>query len=125
MKNRINLPANSKELLNLAKQVQQKHVAEGAASPLNALDWAVIGPLIEKVAAAHDRAEAARREMHQSFQMRNLHLPAVRDAVRGFRDALTGKYMRERRVLAQWGFSVQDAKQSPPEEPVEPEQPKT
>ena len=115
-KNKVKFPVNSKDLLDLAKKVQQRHLAEGAASPLSGLDWTVIGPLIDKVAEAHDRAEAARIEMHRSFQFRNLNLPAVKDAVRGFRDALTGKYMRERRVLAQWGFTVQDFSTVPPEE---------
>ncbi len=123
MKNKVSLPGSSKELLDLAKKVQQKHNAEGTASPLSALDWTVIGPLIDKVVAAHDRAEAARIEMHQSFQERNLNLPALRDAIRGFRDALSGKYMRQRRVLAQWGFAVQDVKPTSPVETEEPAQP--
>jgi hypothetical protein len=119
MKQRVKLPARSKELLDLAKKVQLKHVADGPSSPLNALDWQVAGPLIEKVVAAHERAEELRREMRRVFQERNLNLRAVRDVVRGCRDVLTGRYIREMKALGQWGFDVMDVRATPVQEPVE------
>ena len=53
MKKRVKLPANSKQLLDLAKQVQQKHVADGEASPLLALNWEVAGPMSSVVAVTY------------------------------------------------------------------------
>lgn len=38
MKKRVKLPGRPKDLLDLAKKVQLKHVADGPSSPLNVLD---------------------------------------------------------------------------------------
>ena len=116
MKKRVKLPVRSKDLLDLAKKVQLKHVADGPSSPLNALDWQAANALIEKVVTAHERAEQLRREMHEAFQQRNLNLTAVRDVVRGCRDVLTGRYIREMKTLGQWGFDVMDVRSLPTEE---------
>jgi hypothetical protein len=121
MKKRVKLPANSKQLLDLAKQVQQKHVADGEASPLHALNWEAAGPLIDKVYAEHEKAQRLRREMRQAYQQRNLEIEAVRDVVRGCRDVLTGRYFREMRTLGEWGFDVFDNRQTtkdPTQEPM-------
>jgi hypothetical protein len=116
MKKRVKLPGRSKDLLDLAKKVQLKHVADGPSSPLIVLDWQTAGPLIEKVVTAHERAEQLRREMHEAFQQRNLNLAAVRDVVRGCRDVLTGRYLREMKTLGQWGFDVLDVRAAPPDD---------
>ena len=93
MKKRVKLPVNPKQLVDLAKQVQLKHVADGNSSPLGVLDWQVAGPLIDKVFEDHSRAERLRREMLEAYQQRNLKIDALKDLVRSCRDVLTGKYM--------------------------------
>jgi hypothetical protein len=112
MKKRVQIPANPAQLLELAKKVQQKHVADGSSSPLNALDWSVVGPLIEKVNADHEKAERSRRDMLEAFQQRTLSMGALKDAVRGARDVLSGRYIRQMKTLGQWGFRVMDVKSS-------------
>lgn len=54
--------------------------------------------------------------MNEAFQQRNLNLTAVRDVVRGCRDVLTGRYIREMKTLGQWGFDVMDVRSLPTEE---------
>ena len=93
---------------DLAKKVQQKHVADGNSSPLNALDWTSVGPLIEKVNADHEKAERSRRELREAIQQRSLNMSKLTDFVRGSRDVLTGRYLREMKTLGQWGFLVMD-----------------
>jgi hypothetical protein len=124
MKKRVLIPVAPAQLLELAKKVQQKHVADGSSSPLNALDWSAIDPLIEKVTADHERAERSRREMLEAFQQRSLRVTALTDFVRSCRDVLTGKYLRQMKTLGQWGFRVLDNK-SPGEEIPETGPPQT
>jgi hypothetical protein len=110
MKKRVQIPVTPSQLLDLAKKVQQKHVADGTSSPLHVLDWAVAGPLIEKVNADHEKAEQLRREMHEAFQQRQLNMAELNDFVRSTRDVLAGKYRRQMKTLGQWGFRVLDNK---------------
>lgn len=124
MKKRVQIPANPSKLLDLAKKLQQKHVADGTSSPLNALDWTTTNSLIERISADHEKAERSRREMLEAYQQRSLSMNALTDFVRGVRDILTGVYPRQMKTLGQWGFRVLDNK-SPVEETPEDGPPQT
>jgi hypothetical protein len=116
MKKRVKIPAgNPTRLLDLAKKVQLKHVADGENSPLKVLNWAAHGPIIDQVLQDHEKAERLKREMLETYQRRDLNLPIIVDLLRNSRDILAGTFGKEMKKLGQWGYSVLEAKtESPP-----------
>ena len=63
MKNRVKIPRrNTSALLDLAKKVREKHVADGDASPLKVLNWEAISPMIDEALAIEEKALKLKRE---------------------------------------------------------------
>jgi hypothetical protein len=109
MKKRVKIPMrNAKSLLNLAKQVRDKHMTDGDASPLKVLNWAIVGPIIDQALATDEKADQLKREKLKMFQQRQLQLQQLTDIVRDSRDILTGVYSKQMKVLGEWGFDVLD-----------------
>jgi hypothetical protein len=109
MKKRVKIPVNNpKELLDLAKKVQAKHTVDAANSVLKALNWTTITPTITEATALHDKAEKAKRDMLEAYQLRDLKIEAIANALRDSRDILSGVYKKEMKVLGQWGYEVLD-----------------
>jgi hypothetical protein len=116
MKKRVKIPAsNPVQLLDLAKKVQSKHLADGDASLLKVLKWSEITPTLETAVLNHEKAQRLKREMVQAYQQRNLRIQEIINAVRDSRDILTGAYKKEMKVLGEWGFDVLDNRASIPE----------
>ncbi len=107
MKKRVSIPvSNPTALLELAKKVQSKHLADGSASLLNGLKWTEISPALESAVADHEKATQMKRDMLEAFQKRNLKLEAIIGALRDSRDVLSGVFKKEMKVLGQWGYDV-------------------
>jgi hypothetical protein len=117
MKKRVKIPMqNAKALLDLAKKVREKHLADGEASPLKVLNWAEINPLIEEAVEADEKALRLKREKLSTYQQRGRRLESMLSLVRSSRDILTGVYSNEMKVLGNWGFDVLDNRAVVPKE---------
>ena len=111
-KMRVNIPGNKKDLLDLAVKVNNKHMADGAASPLNLLQditWATEGAKIAAALAKHTQAEQLKLDMEQAYRERDLIMQNTEVVVRNSRDLLTGVHRENMKRLGDWGFSVDDS----------------
>jgi hypothetical protein len=122
MKKRVKIPmGNSKALLDLAKKVRDKHVADGEASPLKVLNWSELGPMIDDGLAVEDKALRLNREKLLTYRHRRAQLSKIRDAMRTSRDILTGVHSSEMKELGLWGYDVVEVRRNGTQPPaVEP-----
>ncbi len=122
MKKRVKIPmGDPAALLDLAKKVREKHLADGDASPLKVLNWAELSPVIDEALALEERALQLKREKLSVYQQRSRRLGLMASIVRNSRDILTGVHAVEMKTLGLWGFDVLDNRVTPPE----PEEAKT
>jgi hypothetical protein len=108
MRNRVRIPKKSVELVDLAKRVKDKHLADGDASKLNILNWAELGPFIDEAVALQEKTMQLRRTLMESYQKRDQKSVAIADFLRSSRNILSGAHLKELKVLGQWGFDVLD-----------------
>ena len=109
MKKRVKIPMqNAKALLDLAKKVREKHVADGEASPLKVMNWAELNPLLDEAMETEERALRLKREKLSIYQQRSRRLESVLSMVRNSRDILTGVHSTQMKTLGDWGFDVLD-----------------
>jgi hypothetical protein len=108
-KSRVDIPLNSKELIDLGKKVYEKHTVEAENSPLKPLNWASIGPTLPQALLLHNQAEALQKQMESAYEQRDKLLKPITDIVRASRDILTGVYQKEMKKLGDWGYDVADA----------------
>ncbi|MEI6752523.1 MAG: hypothetical protein WCK78_05085 [Paludibacter sp.] len=109
---RVNVPTNAAQELELAARVNAKHVADGAASPLNALQnhkWEDNVPKIEEALSLHKQAEELQRQANLAYRKRDLLTAEVDLSVKSSRDLLLGIYHDNPKELSQWGFDVSDS----------------
>jgi hypothetical protein len=112
---RITIPTKPAELLELAKKIHDKHIADGVDSPLNAMqdyDWTTEGPKIAPCKQNHDDAEEAARKAEQHYRQRDIDLPAIKDIVRNSAAVLKSIYAKNPKVLGDYGLEVNDSKPS-------------
>jgi hypothetical protein len=112
---RIVIPTNAAELLNLAKKIYEKHVADGADSPLNAMqdfNWAVDGPKVAPCQQNNADAEVAAKKAEQLYRQRDQDLPIIKAIVQNSASVLKGIYAKNPKVLGDYGFVVDDSKQT-------------
>ncbi|MGL2964029.1 hypothetical protein ACSVH2_09455 [Flavobacterium sp. RSB2_4_14] len=117
---RVIIPKNPGELLKLANKIYDKHVADGAASPLNAMqdfNWAVDGPKVAPCIQNNDGAEAAAKLAEQLYRQRDIDLPAIKAIVQNSASVLKGIYAKNPKVLGDYGFVVDDTKKVPKQKP--------
>ena len=120
-KQKVNIPVNVEELLELARQVAAKHATDGASSILNSLQdysWNTLGPTIPACLAKHREAEALRHQMEQAYEARDLLLPSIRNATQSSRDLLKGAFRATPKRLGDWGFDVSESVKKPKSEPT-------
>lgn len=103
-------------LLELAKKVRAKHLADGEGSPLKVLNWNEINPIIDDALETEEKAVRLKREKLNTYQQRSRRLQAVLGMVRSTRDILTGVHSDEMKALGLWGFDVLDGKATVPAE---------
>lgn len=111
---RIIFPTNPVELLELAKKIYDKHVADGASSALNAqqdFNWNTDGPRIATCKSNNDKAEQAAKLAEQLYRQRDQDLPAIKAIVQNSGQVLKSIYAKNPKVLGEYGFVVDDTKQ--------------
>jgi hypothetical protein len=113
MKKRVKIPMrNTKTLLDLAKKVREKHLADGEASPLKVLNWAEVSPMIDDVLEIEDRALRLNREKLLTYQHRRVQLSKLISVMRNSRDILTGVHSSEMKELGLWGYDVVEVRRN-------------
>lgn len=111
---RIVIPKKPADLLDLAQKIYDKHVADGAASPLNAqqdFKWDMEGPKIAPCSNSHEEAEKAARLAEQHFRQRDVDLPAIKAIVQNSAQLLKSIYAKNPKTLGEYGLTVDDTKQ--------------
>jgi hypothetical protein len=111
-KMRVVIPVNLVDMLALADKIYQKHLNDGANSPLLKLqsyDWAVAGPTIAPTLANHTEAVTLKVEAEQYYAERDLVIPSITAIIKASRDTLTGVYRQNMKNLHSWGFEVDAA----------------
>lgn len=108
---RVVIPTNPADLLALAKSISDKHIADAANSPLNALvdnKWSTTQPFIAPAQAKHIEAEFYKKKMEEAYRERDKHIDEIEESVKSSRDVLVGINKKNPKVLGQWGFVVND-----------------
>ncbi|OFX57377.1 MAG: hypothetical protein A2046_01145 [Bacteroidetes bacterium GWA2_30_7] len=114
-KGRVSIPQNPVSLLTLGDKVYKKHLAEGANSKLNLLegfDLTKVGATIAPCLASHNLAEDYKQKMEAEYRKRDLLLPDIEETLRACKSLLKGIYIKNPKLLGEWGFSVDDTKKS-------------
>lgn len=108
---RIIIPTKPSELLILAQKIYDKHLADGASSPLNAMNdynWAIEGPKVAPCKQNNDDAEAATKKAEQFYRQRDVDLPQVKAIVQNSAAVLKSIYAKNPKVLGDYGLVVDD-----------------
>ena len=108
---RIVIPTNPSDLLILAQKIYDKHVADGATSPLNAMsdyNWATDGPKVAPCKQNNDDAEAAAKKAEQFYRQRDVDLPQIKSIVQNSAAVLKSIYAKNPKVLGDYGLVVDD-----------------
>lgn len=108
---RVTIPRNPKERLELAGRVFAKHQADGAGSPLSALqenNWTTHGPNVAEALTLHNQAEDLSRQIEELYRQRDVLLEPITEAVKSSRDLLLGIHRTNPKRLGDWGFEVAD-----------------
>ena len=112
---RIVIPKNAAELLDLAKKIYEKHQNDGANSLLNAMQdysWDDGGPKIAHCKDNHDKAEDFAKKAEQYYRQRDLDLVTIKGVVQNSAQVLKSIYAKNPKILAEYGFVVDDSKQT-------------
>ncbi|MCP9757253.1 hypothetical protein EGI26_19000 [Lacihabitans sp. CCS-44] len=111
-KPRINIPSNVQEVIEMAEIINNRHVADGETSPLNALQdhkLADIGPLLTACLQQHLKAEELRRQMELAYRERDAMVKPISETIKACRDLLLGVFRANPKKLGEWGFKVSDS----------------
>jgi hypothetical protein len=116
-KGRVLIPKTPKEGFELAATIYAKHQADGPASELHNLDgvsWDAVGPTIAGGLAHHTEAERLKGLMEEEYRKRDAVFAPVDALTRASSAYLKGKYAKNPKKLAAWGYAVDD---TPPAKP--------
>ncbi len=116
-KPRVDIPSNPSQRLELAERVNAKHDADGAKSPLNALQnhkWDDNGPKVADARGFHTQAEDFQRQANLAYRKRDLLLDEIDESLKSSRDLLLGIFRDNPKELSQWGFDVSDTPKAAP-----------
>lgn len=108
---RIDVPRNTIELVDLARRINKKHVADGDKSPLNLLEevnWTELSSNADKTEEIHRRAEELMRQVDQLYKERDLLLLPIGDGIKKTRNFLKNLYPSNPKKLGEWGMDVVD-----------------
>lgn len=111
---RVVIPKNPAELLELAQKIYDKHLADGAASSLNAqkdIKWDLEGPKVSPCTTNHIEAENAAKKAEEFYRQRDVDFPDIKAIVQNSAQVLKGIYAKNPKMLGDYGFTVDDSKQ--------------
>ena len=106
---RVNVPTNPDDLIALAQAIVKKHKADGAGSPLAALNMTEMDTktiAAESAAQLYRDAEKATQERDLALGSGNPVKGTVLNYVRSVRDVLSGINKGNEQALGDWGFEV-------------------
>ncbi|MBP9152596.1 MAG: hypothetical protein KBF73_09960 [Flavobacteriales bacterium] len=112
---RIVIPKTAEKMLALSKLVYAKHTADGATSPLNALqdyNWGENGLKVAQAEALHAKAKELAKKLEKLYQDRDALLAPVEQTVRSSAKLLSSIYKSSPKNLGEWGFEVNDTPQA-------------
>lgn len=95
----------------MAQKIYDKHQADGAASPLNAMqdyDWTVDGPKIVPCKKNNDDAEAAAKLAEKLYRDRDIDLEPIKKIVKNSAAVLKSIYAKNPKKLGDYGLVVDD-----------------
>ena len=119
----MEIPTNPDELVALLKVVLAKHIADGANSPLNALDMAAFENKTEEAKTQNTLSHQLRKDSETATESRDIALGIAKGQVsstegtglyylKSIREVLLGLYKGKEHKLGDWGFSVHSAPKS-------------
>lgn len=120
-KGRVVLSTNPKDNLNAAKSIYDKHVALGAASPLNILQdvhWAITGLKIVPTLDQNTQAEFHKGESEKHYANRDKEMPEIVKALKLSINFLKASFGENPKQLSEWGISVDDSPKPKPKPKV-------
>lgn len=118
---RINVPKNTDQLIQLAKDIVARHTTDGAASPLGGLDMADMNTKTNTADTENKKAGQSRRDAEKATQNRDIALGSgaggavkgtVEYYVKSVRDVLLGLNKGNEQRLGDWGFDVDTSARS-------------
>ena len=116
---RVSIPTNPDDLIVLAKSIGTKHAADGAGSPLTALNMADMGAKTTTADTQNQASATLYRDAETATQNRDIALGASKSTqgtvnfyVAAVRDMLLGLYKGNEQKLGDWGFTVDQSSQA-------------
>ncbi|MFN7119344.1 MAG: hypothetical protein ACK4TA_21275 [Saprospiraceae bacterium] len=109
---RVKRPSNPKGTFDLALAIYEKHVADGASSPLHSLtdiDWKDIAAKAKKGVKHHEQAEEHKHKMEENYRDRDNLADVVEDANNAAKALLKAVHPQNPKKLADWGYQVDDS----------------
>lgn len=111
---RVNIPGNAGQQIKLAKAILAKHIALGAASPLNGIEGiAGFGAQVALADSNNLQADLFYKQAETAIEARDKALGptsdtpgSVRFMVTSAREVLSGLNKGTRHKLTEWGFVV-------------------
>lgn len=119
---RIAITTNVPDGVALAQKVYDKHLADGADSPLNNMDdvdWAVTGPKLKTCKQQHDLAEDSKKAMEKAYAIRDTIYAEVTEILRISKNTLKGRFTKNPKKIGDWGFQIDD---TPPPKKTKPKE---
>jgi hypothetical protein len=109
---RVVIPENKSAICALAAAIKTKHLAMGAASPLNGMKWDELSPAIDEAAGFDKQAKQLEKDTEKAYGEREKRMPKVYQAVRSARDILSALNADNLKALGDWTFVVDDSPQA-------------
>ena len=111
---RVAIPSNPEAFLKLAAAIFAKHTADGKTSPMSQIKrdnqtWADVGKLATAGLAEEGQITDLERKLAELYASRDMKIAKLKPFVTTTRDLLTALNKDNRKVLGQWGFTVQDS----------------
>lgn len=106
---RVVIPTNPTDLLNLAKKISDKHIADGVNSPLKGVkdfNWTETTPFIAPAIIKDIEGADLKKKSEEAFGERDKNIDSIKESVKASRDVLKGINKKNAKVLVEWGFDV-------------------
>lgn len=110
-------------MLELAKKVSDKHIADGLNSPLKGMvdfNWSVSQPFIAAALAKDEEAASFRKKAEEAIGERDKNIDQIKNSLKASRDVLLGLNKKNAKVLGQWGFAVSESISAAPKKKAKP-----
>jgi len=108
---RIRIYTNVRHSLELAKNIYEKHKADGDQSLLLSIEdfsWEATGPKIDFCLEKHKEAIRLSRHLEEMYRQRDAALAEITDILVASKSYLKNKYFMSPEKLNEWGISIYD-----------------